>query len=242
LLQGGAQFTTTHWSVVVAAGNTAAPGAAEALETLCRAYWKAVYAYIRHRGHDPEDALDLTQAFFARFLERKQVKLADPDRGRFRSFLIASLKHFIINEWRKGHAAKRGGDCRIVSLQEQREAETHFLIEPADPAAAPDLVYEKRWAHALLNHALERLSEEYASAGKQEHFNLLKTFVWGDAEGLSLARIGAKLGLNENATGAAVHRLKRRYGELLREEVGRTVAVKSDIDEELRHLLEVIRT
>ena len=224
----------------MAAGDSAAPWAHEALEELCRTYWRPVYAFVRRQGHGPDDALDLTQGFFARFLERKQVKLANPDRGRLRSFLLISLKNFLVNEWSRAQAEKRGGGRSFLSLDEQREAETRFLTEPADPAAPPDQAFEKRWALTLLDQALSRLRDESAATGGQEHFEALKVFVWGDQSAVSQVEIAAKVGMTPNALGVAVHRLRRRFGELLREAIAHTVASENEIDVELRHLIEVI--
>lgn len=235
-----AEFPTTHWSAVLAAADSAAPGSHEALEELCRNYWRPVYAFVRRQGHSPDDALDLTQGFFLRFLERKQVKLADPDRGRLRSFLLISLKNFLANEWSRTQAEKRGGGRSFISLDEQREAETRFLAEPADPAAPPDQAFEKRWALTLLDQALSRLRVDSTATGGQEHFDALKVFVWGDQTAVSQVETAAELGMTPNALGVAVHRLRRRFGELLREAIARTVASENEIDVELRHLIEVI--
>jgi RNA polymerase sigma-70 factor (ECF subfamily) len=225
---------------VLGAADSAAPGAPEALEELCHTYWRPVYAFVRRQGHSVDDALDLTQGFFARFLERKQVKLADPDRGRLRSFLLVSVKTFLANDWARAQAEKRGGGCSFLSLDQQREAETHFLAEPADPAAPPDRAFEKEWALTLLDQALSRLRDESAATGGQEQFDALKVFVWGDQTAVSQVEIAARLGITPNALGVSVHRLRRRFGELLRETIARTVVGENEIDVELRHLVEVI--
>jgi RNA polymerase sigma-70 factor (ECF subfamily) len=225
---------------VLAAADSVGPGAPEALEELCRTYWRPVYAFVRRQGHSVDDALDLTQGFFARFLERKQVKLADPDRGRLRSFLLVSVKTFVANDWARAQAEKRGGGHSFLSLDQQREAETHFLAEPADPAAPPDQAFEKQWALTLLDQALSRLRDESAATGGQEHFDALKVFVWGDQTVVSQVEIAARLGMTPNALGVSVHRLRRRFGELLRETIARTVVGENEIDVELRHLIEVI--
>jgi RNA polymerase sigma-70 factor (ECF subfamily) len=235
-----AGFPTTHWSVVRTAADSAAPWVREALEKLCQTYWRPVYAFVRRQGHGPDDALDLTQGFFARFLERKQVKLADPDRGRLRSFLLCSLKNFLANEYAHAQAEKRGGGRTLLSLDQLREAETHFLAEPADSAAPPDQAFEKRWAFTLLDQVLSRLREESTAAGAQTQFDALKVFVWGDQSAVSQVEVAARLGITPNALGVAVHRLRRRYGELLREAIAQTVTSKEEIDVELRHLIEVI--
>ena len=236
----GAQFATTHWSVILAAAETATPGADEAIEELCRAYWPPVYAYIRRQDRNPDDARDLTQEFFAQFLERKRVKLADPTRGRFRSFLIALLKNFLTSEWRRGQAEKRGGGQWIVSLEEQQEIETRLSAEPADPATTPDRAFERRWALILLDQVLARLRGEFAATGRQDHFDALRVFVWGDPGTVSQVEVAARLGITPNLLGVSVHRLRRRFGELLREQIAQTVASRADIDDELRHLMDVL--
>ena len=236
------EFPTTHWSVVLAAADSAVPWAPEALEELCRTYWSPVYAFVRRQGYSPDDTLDLTQGFFARFLERKQVKLADRDRGRLRSFLLVSLKNFLANEWSHGQAKKRGGGHSFISLEEQREAETRLMAEPADPGAPPDQAFEKRWALTLLDQALSCLRDESAAAGGKEHFDALKVFVWGDQTSVSQVEVAARLGMTANALGVAVHRLRRRFGEFLREAIARTIVSENEIDVELRHLIEAIGT
>ena len=235
-----AEFPTTHWSVVVAAADSVGPGALEALEELCRTYWRPVYSFIRRQGHGVDDALDLAQEFFARFLERKLVKRADPNRGRLRSFLLVSVKSFLANDWARAQAEKRGGGRSFVSLDEQREAETHFLAEPADPAALPDQAFEKQWALTLLEQTLSRLRDESAGADGQDYFDALKVFVWGDQTAVSQVDIAARLGMTPNALGVSVHRLRRRFGELLRGTIARTVVGENEIDAELQHLIEVI--
>jgi len=235
-----AEFPTTHWSVVATAADSAAPGVHDALEQLCRAYWHPVYYFVRRQGRGPDDALDLTQGFFARFLEKRNIKLADPDRGRLRSFLLTSLKNFLANEWVNEQARKRGGGHSFLSLEQQREAETRFRSEPADPTASPDQAFEKRWALTLLDQVLSRLREESTATVGPEHFDALKVFVWGDQGAVSQVEIAAKLGMTPNALGVAVHRLRRRYGELLREAIARTVVGENEIDVELHHLIKVI--
>jgi RNA polymerase sigma-70 factor (ECF subfamily) len=236
----GGEFANTHWSVILAAAETSTPGADEALEELCRTYWRPVYAYVRRQGHNPDDARDLTQEFFAQFLERKRVKLADPVRGRFRSFLIALLKNFLTTEWRRGQAQKRGGGHWLIPLEEQQEAETHLSGEPADPATTPDRAFERRWAILLLDQVLARLRAEYAATGREDHFDALKVLVWGDSGTASQAEVAARLGISPNALGVTVHRLRRRFGELLREQLAQTVPSRAEIDDELRHLMDVL--
>jgi RNA polymerase sigma-70 factor (ECF subfamily) len=236
----GTEFTTTHWSVVLEAGHTDTPAGTEALERLCRCYWYPLYVFVRRKGHSPSDAQDLTQQFFARFLERKYVGLADQSRGKFRTFLIKSLEHFLINEWEKGNAAKRGGVQPIVSWDEL-EAEKRYLAEPADNLA-PDKIFEKRWAMSLLEQALVRLQDEYSAPGKEEMFEALKGSVWGEEVTGSYQEIALRVGMAEGAVKNTVHRLRQRYRELLRSEVAQTVATSAEVDEELRHLATVLRS
>jgi RNA polymerase sigma-70 factor (ECF subfamily) len=232
------RFSTTHWSVVLQAGVGSSPKSAEALEKLCRNYWYPLYAYVRRKGHGPHDAQDLTQEFFARFLERKYVSLADRSRGRFRSFLLVSLQHFLVNEWQKTQTAKRGGAHRFVSLN-QPDAEVLYLAEPADDLA-PDRIFEKRWATGLLDQVLARLRREYAVAGKDELFEALKVFVWGERNTATYQEMAMQLGMSEGAVKVAVHRLRQRYRELLRAQVAQTVSSAEEIDEELRHLIAMV--
>jgi RNA polymerase sigma factor (sigma-70 family) len=193
----GSEFTTTHWSVVLEAGQTDSPQATEALEHLCRCYWYPLYVFVRRKGHSQPDAQDLTQQFFARFLERKYVELADQSRGRFRTFLIRSLEHFLINEWSKGRAAKRGGARQVISLDEQ-ETENRYLAERSDQAA-PDKLFEKRYAMSLLEQVMGRLREEFTTPEKQQLFEALKISIWGEPAETSYEHIGARLGMAEAA-------------------------------------------
>jgi RNA polymerase sigma factor (sigma-70 family) len=232
-------FVTTQWSLILCAGNTASTDASEALEHLCRTYWYPLYAYVRRKGHAPADAQDLTQDFFARFLGREYLKLVDRNRGRFRTFLLSSLNHFLVNEWRKTRTVKRGGTHQIVSLDE-RTAEGRYLAEPIDELS-PDRIYEKRWAVALLEAVMMRLRDDYACTGKQPLFDTLKFHVWGDAKMESYNALSGQLGMSEGAVRVAVHRLRERFRDLLRDEVGRTVESPAEIDEELRELVATLR-
>jgi RNA polymerase sigma factor (sigma-70 family) len=231
-------FATTHWSVVLAAGDSRSPQTDEALEKLCRAYWYPLYAYVRRKGHSTEDAQDLTQEFFARLLEKKYLKLADRERGKFRAFLLTSLKHFLVNEWEKARTAKRGGGQAALPLDEEL-AESRYLEEPSADSS-PDVMFEKRWAITVLEQVLTRLRQESVAAGKGELFELLKEFLWGDKNLSSQTEISAQLGLSAAAVKSAVHRLRLRYRELLRSEIAHTVARADDIDEELRYLVSVL--
>ena len=232
------QFTTTHWSVVLAAGDSSAPGAQAALERLCRAYWFPLYAFVRRLGHAPEDAQDVTQGFFAYLLERRLVAKADPQAGRFRSFLLASLKHFLAHEHERATALKRGGGGLMLSF-DQFDPEERYALEPAD-TVTPDLIFDQRWALQQLDHALVRLRAEYASSGRGPLFDLLKDYVWGDKNALTLAEIAARLDLAEEAVKKSVQRLRQRFRDSLRAEIAQTVATPDQIDDELRHLRAVL--
>lgn len=236
---GGGDFTTTHWSVVLRAGDGDTPQASAALEALCRSYWYPLYAYVRRQGHSPHDAQDLTQEFFARLLERKYIRHADRNQGRFRTFLLTSLKHFLINDWKKGNREKRGGGQKVLSLDEET-AESRFAMEPA-AAQPPDSLYDRGWAAILLDRALAALRAEFEQSGKLDLFERLKVFVWGEKNALSYAAMAAQLGMTEGAVKVAVHRLRQRYGELLRAEVAQTVTTPVEVNEELRYLVSVIR-
>ena len=236
-LPQGPEFPSTHWSVVLQAG--AAPGsvARDALEKLCRIYWYPLYGFIRRQGRGPEDAQDLTQQFFAHFLEQETFKRAEQERGRFRTFLLACLKHFLVSDWRKVTAAKRSGGP-MLSL-DQEEAEERYKAEASDQLS-PDKIFEKRWAAALLDQVLRRLGDEYAKQGKHQLFEKLKLSLWGNRETAPYAELAPQLCLSEGALKVAVHRLRQRYLDMLRSEVAQTLANPSDVDDELRHLIQVM--
>jgi RNA polymerase sigma-70 factor (ECF subfamily) len=233
----GGVFAATHWSVVLAAGDPASPKARQALETLCRTYWYPLYAYLRRTGHRPADAEDLVQGFFLHLLRREILKSVQREGGRFRSFLLATLKHFLSDEKDKAAAKKRGGEHQFLSW-EQDKAEQQFLREPVD-IESPDRLFERRWALTLLERAMSRLHEECLTAGNAERFAQLKGFVSGEKGALSYAEAAARTGLTPSALKSAVFRLRQRYHELIREEVSHTVADPGEVDEELRHLLAV---
>jgi RNA polymerase sigma factor (sigma-70 family) len=232
-------FVTTHWSVVLAAGAESSPDAQAALEQLCRTYWFPLYAYVRRQGQGEQDAQDATQAFFARFLEKGHVRLADPARGRFRSFLLTCLKRFLVNEWERGQAARRGAGYWFLSLDEQ-EAENRYQAGQ-DNGLSPDKAFDRRWATAVLERALSRLRAEYVAAGKEGMFEQLKTLVWGGTTAGTYPEIAAALGMSEGAARVAVHRVRQHYRDLLRAEVGQTVASPDEVDDELRYLIEILR-
>lgn len=234
----GGWFTTTHWSVVLAAGHSTAPNAQQALEALCRGYWYPLYAYVRRQGHSPEDAQDLTQDFFVRFLEKKYFKLADPARGRFRTFLLTAMKHFLANEWKKAHRAKRGSGQAAISLDAE-VAEQRYAAEPVEETN-PERIYERRWAATLLEGVLESLQREWAAADKGWQFAELKAGLWGGSDAAPYTDIAARRGTTETAVKMAAHYLRQRYRELLRAEIAHTVSGPAEVDEELRHLIAVI--
>lgn len=229
------QFNTTHWSLVLLAGQTQTPHAAAALDKLCGTYWSPLYAYVRRAGHSPEDAQDLTQEFFARLLEKKYLQFADRERGRFRSFLLKSLQHFLINDWVRGQAQKRGGGQKPLSLDETA-AEQSYLLQPADDLS-PEALYDQRWALTLLERAIERLGADYTAAGKREVFEQLKGLLLTEGSSESYRERAGPLGLSEGAVKVAVHRLRQRFREAVRAEIARTVATPAEVDEELRCLM-----
>lgn len=234
-----APFATTHWSVVAAAGQGSSPGAQAALEKLCATYWFPLYAFARRQGSSPEDAQDLTQEFFCRLLEKNHLAKADPNRGRFRSFLLASMKNFLANDWKRMGRLKRGGGMEFISFDAE-EAENRYAVEAPDESN-PDSEYETRWAVTLVDQVLGALRQEFDAADKARLFDGLKGFIWGDKRTSSYQEIAAQLNLSEGAAKVAVHRLRQRFRELLRAEVARTVARPEDIDGELRHLIELLR-
>jgi RNA polymerase sigma factor (sigma-70 family) len=234
---GSPVFATTHWSVVLTAANEETPEAAAALERLCRTYWYPLYAYVRREGHSPPDAQDLTQEFFARLLARNSLARVAPEKGKFRSFLLAAMRHFLSDQRERARTAKRGGRTEILSLDAQ-EAESRYRLEPVERLDA-DKIYERRWAMTLLDQALKRLREESAAAGKTELFEKLRRYVAGDSEA-TWSQSAAELGLSEGAMKAAVHRLRGRYRVLLREEIAHTVADPAEIEAEVRYLIRVI--
>jgi RNA polymerase sigma-70 factor (ECF subfamily) len=227
------QFATTHWSLVLAARDRAEPGAADALASLCSLYWYPLYAYVRRRGHGPEDGHDLTQEFFARLLEKHFLAAVDPCKGKFRSFLLAACNHFLANERDRARARKRGGGRLVLSL-DARDAEGRYRAEPAD-ALTPETLFERRWALALLQQVMARLRDEFEARGKDKLFDRLRGFLVGDKE-IVYRRAAEQLGLSEGAVKVAVHRLRQRYRELLHEEIGRTVGAPEEIEEEVRAL------
>jgi RNA polymerase sigma factor (sigma-70 family) len=231
-------FVTTHWSVVLTAARSDTTRACAALEKLCQTYWYPLYAYVRRRGHSPEDAQDLTQEFFTRLLERNWVGRADQQKGRFRSFLLSAMNHFLADEWDKARAQKRGGGVMPVPLQFDT-AETRYGHEPSD-SVTPEQNYERRWVLTLLDKVLCRLRSEYEQEGRAELFTALHPCLVGDRTDQPYAGLAAKLGVSEGTVKSAVHRLRQRYRQLLRDEIAQTVAEPGEVDEELRHLFAVL--
>lgn len=227
-------FATTRWTVVVAAGARHTPQSDHALEELCRAYWYPLYAYVRRRGHSKEDAEDLTQAFFARFLEKNYLEGLDARRGRFRAFLLVALKHFLSNEWDKSRAQKRGGNAPHLSLDWQT-ADTQFQVASAD-GGEPDKAFDREWALALLAKVIERLQAEHETEGKAAQFEALKIFLTAGKGAGSYAEAASALGMEEGAARVAVHRMKKRYRLLLRDEIAQTLSDPGQIDAELESL------
>ncbi len=236
----GTQFTTTHWSAVLEAGKGDSPAASAALEELCRTYWYPLYAFVRRQGHSPEEAEDLTQGFFERLLEKDYVKLADPERGKFRSFLLFALKNYLTNEWARSTRQKRAGGHPLISL-DQAGAEHRYQSETVDQES-PEKLFEKHWAVTLLQQVLARLQQEQMEAGRERFFEEVKGWLWGDKGTMGYAQLAGQLGLTEPALKAAVHRLRLRYRELLREEIGRTVATPLEVQEELEGLMAALRS
>lgn len=236
---GGIVFATTQWSVVLTAQGPSA-AAQEALETLCRRYWRPLYGFVRRRGYGPEEAEDLTQAFFARLLERRDLDAVRKEKGRLRSYLLVALKHFLANEHHRAQAIKRGEGQRVISLEELRGGE-HADYEPADPVSM-EQIFERNWATTVLDQVLTRLAEEYRAAGNDALFERLKELLTDDEGRRSQADIAAEFKMTENALKQAFHRFRQRYRLVLREEIAHTVATPGDIEEEVRHLIAALRT
>jgi RNA polymerase sigma-70 factor (ECF subfamily) len=230
-----ARFQTTNWSLVLAARGEATEFSRDALTRLCEQYWYPIYAFVRRRGHSAEDARDLTQGYFTRLLEKGYLDDVRPEAGRFRSFLFASVSHFLSNERDRHEAAKRGGGRTPISLDTE-SAEQRYRIEPADDLT-PEKVFEKQWALALLDRALGRLQEEHPAGEASARFQRLRPYLSGEEPSIAHREIAQELGMTEGAVRQAIHRLRKRLGEVLREEIRQTVADADSVDGELRHLL-----
>jgi RNA polymerase sigma factor (sigma-70 family) len=222
---------------VLAAGQKASPNAGAALDQLCRAYWYPLYVFVRRQGNSPEDAQDLTQSFFCRLLEQNNFAKADRDRGKFRTFLLGSLKNFLANEWKRAGRLKRGGGLEFLSI-DANVAEDCYAAEAATECN-PDAAYEQSWAVTLIEQALASLRQEYSAADNARLFEELKGFIWGDKSTASYAEIASQVNLTEGAVKVAVHRLRQRFRELLRAGVAQTVARPEDVEGELRYLIRV---
>ena len=235
--KGPVLFATTHWSVVRAAGQHDSPQAAEALEKLCRTYWYPLYAYVRQRGYSPEDAEDLTQGFFARLLGKHAFARVKCEGGKFRSFLLTALNHFLVNDW-EHHRAQKRDERKVAFSLDALDPETRYKYEPTDEAT-PETVFDRQWAAILLEQVNNRLRDEHATEGKTDLFLRLQPCLTGAEPMLPYADLAVLLGLTENAVKMAVHRLRQRYGELLRAEILQTVASPQEADEEIRHLIAI---
>jgi RNA polymerase sigma factor (sigma-70 family) len=233
-----AGFATTHWSLVLKAGRKPQRAADQALATLCQSYWYPLYAYVRRHIKDASEAQDLTQEFFARMLEKDLLALAAPERGRFRSFLLTALKNFLANEWNKMHAQKRGGTRPALSLDFD-VGDSRYSLEPGHELT-PERLYERKWALTLLDRVLDRLREEYSAGGKMELFECLRPFIGGTPADVAYADVVKELGLSAGAAKVAAHRLRRRYRDLLRDELAQTVADPADIDDEINWLFQAL--
>jgi len=231
-------FNTTHWSVVLMAGQEDSPEATAALERLCHAYWYPLYAYCRRQGHSPADGEDLTQQFFAAFVERNSFATATPERGRFRNFLLASFKNFLANDHHRRMTVKRGGRVAFISLDDT-DLETHYRKEPADPST-PEHKFDQAWALTLLGKVMKDLKAEYVSAGKSMVFDALHVFLTGEKTEVTYEKIGADLGITGSAVKMSVMRLRQRYGQMLRREIAHTLSDPSGVEDELRHLVEAL--
>lgn len=231
-------FLTTRWSIILSACDKESPASDEALATLCRIYWYPLYAYVRRRGHSPHDAQDLTQSFFERLLEKDYLRSVAPENGRFRAFLVVAMKHFLANERDKARTLKRGGGVTHLAL-DSGPAESRYGEEPAERLPA-DQIFERRWALTLLDRAMARLRSDYEQSGRIEEFHCLKTFLTAARGEVSYREISARLGLNEGAARVALHRLRKRFRQLFRDEIAETVSDPTEIDDEMRHIVSVL--
>ncbi len=234
----GKWFATTLWSVVTAAGQQESAAARPALEQLCTTYWPALYAYVRSRGYAPEDARDLTQALFSHLLEKNAFAMADPNKGKFRSFLLASANHFLADEWDRVNAQKRGGGRVILSLDD-RTMENLAHWEPAANEPS-EMVFDRRWAFTLLQRGISQLEAEFQRDGKTVQFEALKCFLTDKADSLGYKEVAGTLGTTPQTIAVLVHRMRQRYRDLVRAEVAQTVASPADVDPEMQYLLSVL--
>lgn len=231
-------FLTTRWSIVLHAREADSAAAAPALESLCRSYWYPLYGFVRRQGHSAHDAQDLTQAFFAKLLEKDYLRAVERDKGRFRTFLILAMKRFLLNEWDRARAAKRGGQVTVIAL-DAGLAESRYLGEAANSLPA-DQLYERRWALTLLDQAMARLRADYESSGRGREFEVLKGSLTAERGATSYQTLAAVLGMTEGAVRVAVHRLRKRFREMFREEIAGTVSDPAEIDDEVRYVVAVL--
>ena len=236
---GDARFMTTHWSIVRAAGDSSAPQHQQALSTLCRTYWFPLYAYLRRNGHDANEAADHTQAFFAQLLDKKYLRQVRPKPGRFRSFMLTALKHFVANQYKHDRAKKRGGGKKILSLNYD-QAEDRYALEPATDLS-PEKLFEKSWALTVLTRTMERLEEELAAKNRQKFFEHLRAYVVADQSAAPYHDLADKLDMTEGTIRVAVHRLRKRCKEILRDEVAQTVTTPEEVEEEIRSLFTALQ-
>jgi RNA polymerase sigma-70 factor (ECF subfamily) len=235
----GAAFEPTHWSVVLAARNTQSPAATESLEALCRTYWYPLYAHVRRRGRDHHTAQDLTQEFFARLVEKNWLAAVKPEKGRFRTFLLASMDHLLANDWRDARAAKRGGASLPISLEDCAAGEERFTRE-LPTGDAVERQFDRAWATVVLERALARLQQEFIARNKANQFQDWKLFLSREATNAACGESGRRLRMSASAVSVAVHRMRERYGVLLRETVAQTMADPSDTEEELQYLFTLL--
>jgi RNA polymerase sigma-70 factor (ECF subfamily) len=234
-----AQIATTQWSQVLAARDGSETEARRALEELCQTYWQPLYAYVRHQGASPDEASDLTQAYFTELLEKDLLADVDPTKGRFRAYLLATLRNFLSRDRTKASRLKRGGGTSTLSL-DMEAGEERYTVHPIEKQT-PEDIFEHRWAVTVLDRAMGRLERDSSFTGGEEQFRSLKPYLTGDLPRLPYRQVAASLGMSEGAVKVAVHRLRKRFGEYLRLEITETVVDPSDVDDEVRHLLEVVR-
>jgi RNA polymerase sigma-70 factor (ECF subfamily) len=231
-------ITTTHWSIVRAAGEGAPFVKKDALEKLCTAYWQPLYAYVRRKGHGEHDAADLTQEFFAHLLAWDDFSTLHPSQGRFRAFLLAAMNHFLANEWRKSNVQKRGAGHAPISLDAGMAEQHYVALISADPT--PERLFDQQWAETVLQRAARQLKDEFAQDGRDSHFRELNVFLSTPAAAGDYSAVAERLQMTPSAVAKAVERLRRRYRDLARREVAQTVSTPSDLDEEMRYLLDVL--
>ena len=231
-------FATTRWTIVLAAGDRHNQDSRQALETLCGTYWTPVYSFVRRRGHSADEAQDLTQGFFTRLLEKQSLAAANRERGKFRSFLLSSVKNYLANEWDRSQAQKRGGGTQAVPIDAE-SAERLYSPQRA-PQESPEKIFERRWAAALVEQVFSRMHEDAQAAGQLKAFERIKAFLTGEAVGVRYQDVAEELNLSEAAVKVRVHRLRRRFGDLLRQEVAQTVQSPDQVEAEIRYLFSAV--